>query len=150
MRKPEMKKHALLVVSILLSIASCRHAVVVPVQTTDAADIPREIAVSKLQELLPTAAFVLCRSPRAKLRQDHVNSWEVSDAGFTVIHARGEPLVLDFADVTSTRLLTGKGFYIVQIFTTGLGEYDHFQIWFDAMQEAKSTLEALEALRQST
>ncbi len=144
-----MKKHALLVVPILLSIVSCRQAVVIPVETTDAGDIPREIAVSKLQELLPTATYVLCRSPRAKLTQVNINSWQVSDTGLTVIYAGGEPLVLDFADVTSMKLLTGRGFYIVQIFTAELGEADHFQIWFDGVQKAKPTLEALESLRQS-
>ncbi|MFN3486762.1 MAG: hypothetical protein ACK44W_14945, partial [Planctomycetota bacterium] len=64
--------------AVLLAALGCRKRELVRVDTSEAADIPREVAVDKLRELLPTADQVVCTLPSERLRQSEIKEWTIS------------------------------------------------------------------------
>ncbi|HXF83508.1 MAG TPA: hypothetical protein VNN19_12230 [bacterium] len=142
----------LLVGAALLAAAGCRKRELVRVDTTEAKDIPREIAVDKLREVLPTAEQVICTLPSERLRPSEIKEWTISSASVQMRVSRGEPFVLPYGDITELRLekVSDGRYWVVKVFTsiqTNPGK-EHYQFVWKNEESARRALELFEALRQ--
>lgn len=141
-----------LVGAVLLAALGCRKRELVRVDTSEAADIPREVAVDKLRELLPTADQVVCTLPSERLRQSEIKEWTISGTSVQMRVARGEPFVLPYGEITELRLeKVGDGrYWVVKVFT-GIQKSpgkEHYQFVWRNEESARRAVELFEALRQ--
>lgn len=139
-------------VAVLLAAAGCRKRELVRVDTSEARDIPREVAVDKLRELLPTAEQVICTLPSERLRQSEIKEWTISGTSVQMRVARGEPFVLPYGEITDLRLekVSDGRYWVVKVFTAiqkNPGK-DHYQFVWKNEESARRALELFEALRQ--
>jgi hypothetical protein len=134
----------------LLLAAGCGSPAEVAVDTSAAADIPRDLAVAHLKDLLPTSARVLCTLPETDVPRGDVAGWNV-DGGAVWIRVAGEakPLVLTYYGMKGVRLQTVGGAYHVRVFTRAQRQKDreHFAFVWDQAEPARRAVELFEVLR---
>ena len=146
-----MRVPALLALVLLAAVApACKSRKAVPVDPTEVGDIPREFAIQKLRDLLPTAEYVYCTLPKDSLKPSEIKAWNVRSEMIQIDLGKPKPLELYFADITQVRLeLVGK-YYTVRVHTTIQTEHDkdHFQFLWKQESPAKSVVELLQSLKK--
>lgn len=140
------------VLLVVLAVAACRKTRPVDVDVTQAQDIPREIALSQLRELLPTAYYAGCTLPRERFRQRHIKEWVIDAAGVEVRpeDEDDETIRLAYARLTGARLDHRGRYFIVKLFTADQTEEntEHFAFAWREKEPAAQVLELFEALRR--
>ena len=136
---------------VLLFLASCRQVMKVNTETSES--IPSEVAVSKLQELLPTVDFVKCLSPRATIEHKELKDWKI-DATGVGFHGQA-PYRFRYLDIRSTEFarIVGNGpiYEVVLLMSDGEPEpKGMFSFnWLDETR-ARKALELFEAMRRKS
>jgi hypothetical protein len=121
----------------------------VAVDTTEAADIPREIALQKLRDLLPTVDYTYCTLPKDSLKPSEIRAWIIRSEAIEIDLGKPKPLTLVYREITDVKLeLVGK-YYTARVFTTVQPdkEKDHFQFLWRQESPAKSVVELLTSLK---
>jgi len=145
-----MRALTLLSASMIVALASCKTHKSVPVQPGEAADIPREVAVQKLGEYLPTAEFVYCYAPKESLKPWDITLWKVVSDSVQIEFGKGRTLQLNYADMLDVKLeLVGK-YYTVKVYTTVQPDRakEQFQFLWKAEERAKQVTELLLSLKK--
>ena len=141
----------LLIVLAVIAIAApaCKSRRPVAVDTSEAGDIPREVALQKLREILPTAEWTYCTLPKDSLKPSEIRAWSVRSEAIEIDLGKAKPLALVYREITDVKLeLVGK-YYTARIFTTVQPdkEKDHFQFLWKQESPAKSVVELLTSLK---
>ena len=135
-------------VPLLLLAAACRQTI--PVDTSTAKLIPRDVAVERLKEALSTADVAARTVPKHSLDRAEIKEWVVDDQGLEARAEGKDSIRVAFQEVTGTRLDKVNLFYQVRIFTPAQPnpkkDYVHFN-WATEAQ-ARRALELLDALWQ--
>jgi hypothetical protein len=136
---------------VLLFLASCRQTM--NVNTESSESIPSEVAVSKLQELLPTVDFVKCLSPRATIEHGELKDWKI-DATGVGFHGQA-PYRFRYSDIRSTEFarISGNGVLYEVVLLISQGEPEPKGLfgfnWLDETR-ARKALELFEAMRRKS
>ena len=129
-----------------LLAVSCRQPI--PIDTSSAKLIPRDVAIDRLKEALATADLTACSAPRITLERAEIKEWKVDDLGLEARAEGKEPIRVAFKDVTATRLDKVNLFYQVRVFTEAQPnpkkDFVHFH--WAAEAPARRALELLDAL----
>ena len=136
----------------LLLLASCRQTMTI--NTESSAAIPSEVAVAKLQELLPTVDFVECRSPKAKIDHKELKEWKIDAISVGFHGQENAHYRFRYSEIRRTeftRITAGsQPIFEVALFipdedreTTDLFRFN----WLDEAR-ARKALELIEALRR--
>ena len=145
-----MRVPALMALVVLAAAApACKSRKPVAVDTSEAGDIPREVAVQKLRELLPTMEYTYCSLPKDSLKPSEIRAWGVRSDMVEIDLGKAKPLQLVYKDITDVKLeLVGK-YYTARIYTRVQTdpEKDHFQFLWKQEGPAKSVVELLTALK---
>lgn len=130
------------------ALAACQQNL--PVDRSAAAMIPREVAVAKLRELLPTADIVSCSLPVVRAPGPQVKSWQVDAQGLVFEVEDLAPLRLVYAEVTEVRLDKYVQYYLARLYTPAQAEpeREHFYFAWRTEEPARRAAELFEALRQ--
>ena len=146
------KWFALLLFAALLA-PSCRNTVTVDVDTSQAQDIPRELAIEKLQAVLPTAYYFGLTDPSYRWRTTKVEKWVVDAKGFEVHFYDIQHYRLEFSAILSTHLEEDSKYSFVRLITTEeAGETPNTNTYFRWRRDpasARQALELFEALRRT-
>ncbi len=145
-----MRSLSLFSVALVVALVSCKSHKPVPLDKSEAADLPQAATLQKLREMLPTAEYVRCTAPSHGLKPTEISTWTVENDGITIEHGKGNVLRLAFADITDVRLeSSGKDNY-VKVFTTVQTERDrpHFEFRFRIQERAKEVGELLLAMKK--
>jgi hypothetical protein len=145
-----MRALTLFSMCLVVALVSCKSHKPVAVQPGEAADIPREVAVQKLGELLPTTEYVYCSAPKESLKPGEITLWKVVSDSVQIEFSKGRKLQLSFADIVDVKLeLTGK-YYTVKVYTTVQVDRarDHFQFLWKVEDRAKQVTELLLSLKK--
>ena len=135
--------------AVALAAPACKSRKPVAVDTTEAADIPREVALQKLRELLPTVDYTYCTLPKDSLKPSEIRAWNIRSEAIEIDLGKPKPLTLVYREITDVKLeLVGK-YYTARIFTTVQPdkEKDHFQFLWRQENPAKSVVELLTSLK---
>ena len=142
------------VLLVALAAPACRRTRPVDVDVTQAKDIPREVAITQLQQLLPTAYYSGCTLPKERYRQKHIKEFRIDTAGVEILpHDKDDPVFkFSYAQITASRLdRKGKrGDCTVKLFTAEQAREntEHYYFVWDDFEPAAQVLELFEALRQ--
>ena len=144
-----MRIPAVLLLALLAVLApACKSRTPVPVDTSEAGEIPREVALQKLRELLPTAEYVYCTAPKETLKGSDVRSWSVQSSMFSLDFGRGKRLTMAYADITVVNLeLIGK-YYTARLFTAANPDKELFGFQWRQEDPAKRAVELLASLKK--
>jgi hypothetical protein len=149
-----MARWGILVVAVAaaLTAPACRKKQQIAVDTSEAKDIPREIALQKLQELLPTAEYFASSVPKESYKAADVKEVRVTATGLEVIpfSAKDKTLVLSYGDMTEVRLDQSGKYFLARIFSvlqTDKGK-EHLAFTWRIQETPKQVVELLEAVRQ--
>lgn len=143
-----MRALILFAVTLAVSLTACRTHKPVPVNSTEAADLPRESAVQKLGEVLPTAEYTYCTLPKWTLKPSEISSWAVQSDAVTLTHGRGNTLRFAYADIRDVTVETSGRYYSVKVFTTIQPEREHYQFLWKSEEKAKQAAELLLSLKK--
>ena len=143
-----MTGRAFLLLLMLAALGACKQAI--RVDTRAASSIPTEVAVSKLKELLPKAAFLSCNEPRATVAQTDIKAWTVDAKGFEFRTTRGESFRLAFSSIRGLELTKIPLSYELKVFaaTPQDARKDLYRINWKEEAPARQSLELFEALRE--
>ena len=141
----------LLIVLAVLAVAApaCKSRKPVAVDTTEAGDIPREVALQELRKLLPTTEYTYCSLPKDSLKPSEIRAWSVRSEAIEIDLGKAKPLTLVYREITDVKLeLVGK-YYTARVYTTVQPdkEKDHFQFLWKQEGPAKSVVELLTSLK---
>ena len=146
------KWFALLLLTAVLAPA-CRNTQTVEVDTSQAQDIPRELAIEKLQTVLPTAYHFGLTDPSYRWRAHKIEKWVVDAEGFEVHPYDVQRYRLEFSSIISTRLDEDSKYSYVRLVTTeAKGETPDINTYFRWRRDpasARQALELFEALRRT-
>jgi hypothetical protein len=145
-----MREKLLVVVAAALLAAGCKRKAV-PTDTSQASDIPKEVAVQHLKDLLPKAIQVLCTEPKDSLKPDEIRGYNVSLDGVEVVRGKERPLILLYRDIRLVQAATaGTKASACRIFTVRGRDSDkpHFEFLFLTIQQAQQMTELITALRK--
>ena len=146
-----MRASLLLALALIAAVApACKSRKQVPVDPTEVGDIPREFALQKLRELLPTAEYTYCTNPKDSLKPSEIKAWNVRNEVIQIDLGKPKPLELYYADITQVKLeLVGK-YYTARVYTTVQTDpdKDHFQFLWKHESPAKSVVELLLSLKK--
>lgn len=136
-------------VVLLLLAASCRH---IPVDTSAARLIPRDLAVEELRSVLAQATYTACAEPRASMERREIREWAVDADGLEARREGKPPLRAAFQGVTGARLEQYGVLYRVMLFTAAHPgpRGDFMRIHWSKEEPARRALELIEALRQKS
>ncbi len=136
-----------LAVLVLALAFACRQPM--KADTSAARLIPREMAVEKLREVLPTAEVLGCTLPKGTFAAADIREWKVDDRGVEFRAAGRDPFRFAHADVTATRLDRLGAYCQVRVYTSAQPDpkKDHFHFNFRFEESARRALELLDALR---
>lgn len=144
-----MRVLTLFVVTLVVFPVACRSHKPVSVSSTEAADLPRESAVQKLGEILPTAEYTHCTLPKWSLKPSEISSWNVQSDAVILTHGKGNSLRLAYADIRDVRVETSGRYYAVMVFTTIQTESkEHYQFLWKSEERAKQAAELLLSLKK--
>lgn len=130
---------------------ACKRPKPVEMDTSQAKDIPRDIALAHLRKTLPTAEFVACTLPKDRWKGDEIESWTVDDAGVSFDPDDSDPLRVEYASVTRAQLMRrGSRTFYVFLYTAEQTDEDreHYSFGWRDEETAKQAVELFEALRQ--
>jgi hypothetical protein len=124
----------------------CKKTTPRPVDTSQAPDIPRSVAVEKLRELLPTCESMYCAAPSETLKPSEVREWSVGDSELW-FKDKGDTYRLVYAEITGVRL-DGKGtkYFYAKVFTNRPTKEHMYFRWLTE-EPAQQAVELLEAVR---
>lgn len=135
---------------LLLAVAApaCKTRTPVPVDTSEVTDIPREVAVQKLRELLPTAEYTYCTKPKDTLKPSEIRAWIIKSDGIEIDAGKTPAFLLFYRHITNVKLELVGRYYTARVFTTMQPdpEKDHFQFLWKDEATAKSVVELLLSL----
>jgi len=145
-----MRALALFSAALVVALVSCKSHKAVPLDKTEAADLPQAATLQKLREMLPTAEFVYCYAPKWTLKPTDISTWTVENDAVTIEHGKGNSLRLGFADITDVRLDASGKYYYVKVFTSVQPERDRpqFDFLFRIEERAKEVGELLLAMKK--
>ena len=131
----------------------CRETRRIDVDTSQEQDIPRELAIEKLSEVLPTAYHFGMTDPDLRWRTNRIEDWIVDGKGFEVHPVDVEGYRLPFSSIISTRL-EERGKYstitlVTQEATETEAEAHTYFRWRKNPDGARKALELFEALRRN-
>ena len=134
-----MRVPALIALVVLaLTAPACKSRKPVTVDTSEAGDIPREVALQKLRELLPTAEYVYCTAPKDTLKAGEVKAYAVRNEAIEIDYGRGKSLILTYNLVTAVDLeLVGK-YYTARVFTSLQSDPNKEHFGFQWKQEDRA------------
>ena len=114
-----------------------------------ARSIPTEVAVTKLQELLPRADYVSFLEPRVGVLQSDLRNWKVDSTGMQFESVRNGSFRLAWSDNRGVELVKVPLRYELRLFATAAGSRrkEVLHINFTAEDDARRTAELFEALR---
>ena len=145
-----MRVAALTLLTAILAMTSCKKSTPVVVDTTEAAEIPREVAIQKLGELLPTAEYTYCTLPKYSLKPSEIKGWHIRSDAVEIDLGKQKELVLSYGDITQVRLdLMGK-FYTTKVYTSVQSDKDkaHFEFQWRQEEPAKRAVELFSSLKK--
>lgn len=146
-----MRIQALTCLSLILALGACKTHKPVAVDTTEAEELPREVVIQKLSQLLPTAEHVYCTLPKASVRPTDIKTWTVRAEAIEIEYGKGITLILQTADILQVKLeLIGRTYYTARVFTTVQTDKDkdHFEFQWRSEESAKRAVELLASLRK--
>jgi hypothetical protein len=145
-----MRALTLFSLSLVLALASCKSKKPVAVDSSATAELPRESAVQKLRELLPTTEYVYCYAPKWSLKPSEIQTWTVENDAIGIDHGKGNKLRLAFNDITDVKVdLSGK-YYYVRVYSVVQTDAarSHFEFLFRIEDRAKQVAELLLSLKK--
>ena len=112
-----MRKIAVVLLCVV-ALGACRRREERPVSKENAADIPREVALQKLKELLPTAESVACTHPKDSYKASEVKDWGVRPEGLRIapLKEKDPAFTVAFADIQQVRLDKYGRYFQVRLF----------------------------------
>ena len=135
----------------VVALGACRKREERLVSKENAADIPREVAIQKLQELLPTAESVSCTVPKDSYKASEVKEWGVRADGLRIAPVREKDALFTvaFADITQVRLDKVGRYFQVRLFAKPQTDTTKDLISFTWKTEEAPTrvVELIESLR---
>lgn len=136
--------------ALLAMLASCKAKKPVVLDREATADLPRESAIQKLREILPTTDYVYCTAPKWSLKQSEITTWTVESDAIGIDHGKGNKLRLAFADLTDVKVEASGRYFYVKVFTVVQTDKDrdHFQFLFKIEERAKQVAELLLSLKK--
>lgn len=145
-----MRALTLFSMALVVALVSCKSHKPVAVQPGEAADIPREVAIQKLGELLPTAEYVYCSAPKESLKPSEITLWKVVGDSVQIEYGKGRKLQMNYADMVDVKLELAGRYYTVKVYTTVQVDRarDHFQFLWKAEDKAKPVTELLLSLKR--
>ena len=145
-----MRSMTLFSISLVLALVSCKSHKPVAVPPGDAGEIPREVAVQKLGELLPTAEYLYCSAPKESLKPAEISLWKVVSDSVQIEYGKGRKLQLNFSDMVDVRMELAGKYSVVKVYTTVQVDRnkDHFQFLWKAQDRAKQVTELLLSLKK--
>ena len=144
-----MRVGTLMALVLLAALApACKSHRPVPVDTTEAGEIPREVAVQKLRELLPTAEYLYCTAPKETLKGSDVRTLSVQNSLLEVHHGRGKVLSLTYADISSVNLEQVGKYYTARVFVASNPDRELFGFQWRQEDPAKRAVELLASLKK--
>lgn len=131
--------------------AACRKRAEQAVSREDAINIPRDVALQKLRDLLPTADGAACTAPKDSYKAAEVKEWGVDADVLRIVPVKEKDPVFQvaYADVTQVRLdKIGKVFQ-VRLFAKPQADpaKDFLSFTWRNEEAAKQAVELLETLR---
>ncbi len=145
-----MRALILFSMSLVVALVSCKSHKPMAVQPGEAADIPREVAVQKLGELLPTAEYIYCSAPKESLKPGEITLWKVVSDSVQIDFGKGRKLQLNYGDMLDVKLELAGRYYTVKVYTTVQSDRtrDHFQFLWKAEDKARQVTELLLSLKK--
>lgn len=145
-----MRGLTLLSLVLLATLASCKTKKPVVLDKEATADLPRESAIQKLRDILPTTDYVYCTAPKWSLKQSEITTWTVENDAIGIDHGKGNKLRLAFADITDVKVDASGRYFYVKVFTVVQTDRDrdHFQFLFKIEERAKQVAELLLSLKK--
>jgi hypothetical protein len=145
-----MRALSLFSAALVVALVSCKSHKPVPLDKTEAADLPQAATLQKLREMLPTAEYVYCYAPKWTLKPSEISTWTVENDAVTIEHGKGNQLRLGFADIQDVRLDVSGKYYYVKVFTSVQPERDkpQFEFLFRIQERAKEVGELLLAMKK--
>ncbi len=147
-----MQRRAMVGLLGLLALgAACRKREELKVGREEAQDIPREVALQKLRDLLPTAEYAACTAPKDGYKAAEVREWSVGADVLRIVplKERDPVFAVAYADIRQVRLdKIGKTFQ-VRLFAPAQADpaKDFLSFTWKNEEAAKQVVELLEALR---
>ena len=140
----------ILIALLVLAVAApaCKSRKQVVVDTSEAADIPRDVALQKLRELLPTAEYVYCTAPRETLKGSEVRMLSVQTSLLEIDYSKGKKLSLSYADISAVNLEQIGKYYTAKVFTAANPDKELFGFQWRQEDPAKRAVELLASLKK--
>ena len=146
-----MAKHWKWLLLVAVLAPACRRTQQVEVDTSQAQDTPRELAIEKLREVIPTAYQFGLTDPKYRWKLTRIEKWVVDAKGFEAHPVDVQAYRLDYASILSTRLEEGTKYSDVRLVTrAGTEETPEASTYFTWRRDpdaARRALELFEALR---
>lgn len=146
-----MMRRAVLLAVCAAALGACRKREERQFPKEDAPDIPREVAVQKLGELLQTAESVACTAPKDSLKASEVKEWAVLPDGIRIVplKEKNPTFSVAYAEITQVRLDKLGKYFQARIFAPAQADPSKDFLCFTWRGEdtAKQVVELLEALR---
>ena len=146
-----MRVPALLALALIAATApACKTRKERPIDPTEVGDIPREFALQKLRELLPTAEYTYCTHPKDSLKPSEIKAWNVRNEVIQIDLGKAKMLELYYADITQVKLEQVGKYFTARVFTTVQTDpdKDHFQFLWKQESPAKNVVELLLSLKK--
>lgn len=145
-----MRALTLFSAALVIALVSCKTKKPVAIDVKETAELPRESAVQKLRELLPTTEYVYCYAPKWSLKPSEISTWTVENDAIGIDHGKGNKLRLAFGDITDVKVdQSGKYFYVrvYSVVQTDAAR-SHFEFLFRIEDRAKQVAELLLSLKK--
>jgi len=132
----------------LLSLGACRQPI--KVDPSGSQFIPREVALERLKEVLPTAESAVDMVGKVTAPAKDILKWTVDENGIGFEVAGKDPVRIEFSEITSTRLDLIGLVYQVRLFTPKQTQpkKDHIHFNWRSQPPARDAIELIEALRR--
>jgi len=113
-----------------------------------ARSIPTELAVTKLQELLPKADYVSFLDPRVAVLQSDLRNWKVDSTGMQFESTQKQSFRLSWSDSRGVELVKVPLRYELRVFAAaGSRRKEVLHLNWTVEDDARRAAELLEALR---
>lgn len=146
-----MRKTTIAVLGLAAMLGACRKRTEMAVSREDAPDIPREVAVQKLRELLPTAETVYCTAPKESYKASEIKDWGIQADGIRIVPVKEKDpaLGVTWAEITQVRMDKWGRYFQVRLFAPAQADpaKDLLAFTWRAEEPPKRVVELIEALR---
>jgi len=132
-------------VLVVLSSAACS----IPLDRESAQSIPRELAVGKLKEILPTAKYVSCVDPWVSINQSDIKGWSITNEALEFASSRKEEFRLLWSASRGAELSKIPLWYEVRVYAAVQGDPRKlmYRFYWRDEAEARRAAELFESLR---